>query len=465
MKMSMLSRLALASIVAGGCAVPVDGQAFWKKLFGDPLEEVPSVDELQSQEAAASALLEQGRSEEAAGSAGAAEKAYKRAVSRYPLTRSAAEAQFRIAKLLEGEGKISSAFDAYDEFIRAYKQSPRFSEALQAQFEIANAAKDGAKVKRLGIPFKFDTSRTVQMFEGVIANAPRSPLAPQAQLAIGQVYEAEGSTAQAVAAYLKVAEDFPESPQAAEAQLAIANVNVDEAEGTFDSGRLTAAQEALDDYTLLRDAPEPDPLIDEQRGVLDELGAEQAYKIARFYEKRGNPTAAAVYYADVTQVPTSAFYAESRERLAQIAATDPEAVKALGSSADPDQNPLVVQAESDVSGRPDYLGPPTPALRRLARAPQMRASPDAPLFPIDEPPLPGEEPPVDLSAPLNDADLLLPGIEQPTDLSEPAPPDPTEPLPLPERPSAPPTPEPEPETPTEPAEGGSGGASGEDGTP
>ncbi len=147
---------------------------------------------------------------------------------------------------------------------------------------------------------------------------------------------------------------------------------------------------------------------------VDATAARKAWEVAKFYEKQGNLKAAAIYYSEVLKAPGSEFFPDARERLADIAVEEPEAIRKAPDVAIA-RNDLIVPAEADVKNRSDYLGPPAPASRRLASRPKMRAS-GAPLFPGDEGIMPIEEPDLpsipldgeDMTIPIDDQDLLLP---------------------------------------------------------
>ena len=388
-----------------------DSDAFLKKLFNkSDVDTMPAREEIQAQDETAAQMLAKAEQAAEAGKIGSAIKTYKRVVARYPLTASASTASFRIGGLYEGQGKISSAFDAYQEFIDTYKTGANFRSALDRQFAIANDAKDGATVKFLGINRRLEPSLIIEMYETVISNAPRAATAPQAQFSIGEVYERNRDVTLARNAYQDVVDDFPGSTQARDAQKAIANMSFDEVEGgSYDAENLTAASDAFDEFLLTN----PDDVDDDmltKRALIDESSAEKSFKIAQYYEKQGQLKAAAIYYSEVARTPSSAMFGEARERLADIASADPEAVTAAGPGVK-SATDLVVAATSDVKGRRDYLGPPAPALHRMKKKPQMRTGSKkkaAPVFEaIEEPALPSNTE-IDLMTPIDGEALLLP---------------------------------------------------------
>jgi len=408
-----VSRFALVATLSTLALHSASGQGFLKKLFNGNPDRMPNASELQSREAAAQKLFDKAQSMASAGKEKKAISLYRKTAFNYPLTQTAARAQFRVGELYERQGKISSAFDAYQEFIDSYKNSPQFSDALQRQFDIASNAKDGAKVRSLGIKRRFDPSRIIEMYEAIISNAPRNELASKSQLAIGQVYEKKNDYVGAVSAYQQVVDNYSASSIAADAQMAIAKIGISEIEGgTQDAGSIRTTQAAAADVILIDPEGENRQTALDILEQLDETSAAKSYEIGRFYEKQGNFKAAAIYYEEVVQVPESEFYGDARERLGDIAAAEPEAIRKaddVGGDRRIARNDLIVPAEQDIVSRNDYVGPPPPPSRRLRKT-KLRTTPpsqNAPLFPVTEPPLPSE-PSIDFKKPIDGRDLLLP---------------------------------------------------------
>ncbi len=422
-----------------------DSDAFLKKLFNksDP-DTLPPREEIQAQDNTAAGMIAQAEQAAEQGKTGSAIKTYKRVKARYPLTSSAATAAFRLGGLYESQGKISSAFEAYQDFIDTYKTGANFRTALDRQFTIANSAKDGAKVKWLGISRRLESSRIIEMYQSVISNAPRAATAPQALYSIGEVYERDRDIRLARNAYQQVVDDFAGTRQARDAQLAIANMSFEEVEGgSYDAENLTAADDAVEEFLLTNPGDTDNDLLT-KRAAIDESSAEKSFEIARYYEKQGQLKAAAIYYSEVARTPSSNKFGEARERLADIASADPEAVSAapdIASATD-----LMVAATSNVKGRKDYLGPPAPALHRMKKKPKMRTGSKKKAIPvfeaIEEPALPSNSE-IDLMTPIDGEALLLPPPPAPPGgepLSKPTLDDAPAPPPAPPAPAVPSTP-------------------------
>ena len=350
----------------------------------------PAPTELRVAEMEAGDLLRQAQDLEAAGKSGAAASSYKRIVDRYPLTSFAPMAQFRLASTYERDGKFSKAFETYQELIDTYKQSAQFSEAIDRQLAIANQSRTEKLSSFLGIPKKLDKSEQIEMFQKVIANAPRGRHAAEAQFEIAKIHEEDDATDLAIAAYRKVVDDYPASPLAAEAQSKVSQGYLGKVEeGSRDASNIDKARLAADQAAgLFPDTSMPD--LSATRVQVDEISAENSWNTARFYEKKGNYRAALVYYSDVLRSPGSAHFAEARERINGMTTKDPTLIDSVPAVAVTSTD-LAIPASIDLKSKPGYFGPPPPPTRvaSLLSKPKMRTGGDQiPITPLEEPDLP-----------------------------------------------------------------------------
>src|SRR5262249_2086331 len=152
-----------------------------------------------------------------------------------PYTDSAADAQFEYSRLLRTSGKFEDAYDGFQKFITDFRQSPRFAEAVQQQFQIAEESRTGKHSTIFAvIPSKIGPTKLVEMYQGVIRNAPFSKYAAPAMFAIGEIYQDKGDKALADAAFQQVVDNHPGTPLAAEAQFRIGSLNNANAKRTQD---------------------------------------------------------------------------------------------------------------------------------------------------------------------------------------------------------------------------------------
>ncbi len=272
----------------------------------------------------AEALFGQAQAAEGAGNRGKAIKLYDKLADESPTANRAAEARFRQGELLEQEGKVRDAFDAYQEFLTRYNGSGLYEKALNRQASMAQSAADGhVKTSFLGLKSSLSDEKVTDMLAKVRANAPRSPTASKAQFTIGEIWESQRSSAgatKAIAAYRELVIEFPDSREAPEGQFRIGKVLLDEARrGNQDQANLDRAREALNDY--LRQYPGHSK-NGEARQLMSTLGGEdlqRSYGIAEFYEKKGDTGSARFYYEEVIRKSKSGdLHDKAKARLAAL---------------------------------------------------------------------------------------------------------------------------------------------------
>jgi outer membrane protein assembly factor BamD (BamD/ComL family) len=343
-------------------------------LNKDDKKEIPASEELDKQESEARALFEKAIALKNEGKPDKAENLLKDAIDRYPLTPTSATAQFELGRIHEAMGKPLKAFDDYQKFIEEHRQSDLFGEAVQRQFELASLAMNGKAGSIFGlIPAKSQSSRVIEMFDKIAANAPRSSYAPQAIFNVGMLQKEAGKDAEAVAAFRKLQDNYPNDPKTKEAALQI--IAIGQAHQTNDDSQIVKTQLEMEKFLYDFSSDPRSSEIEAKVGEIENMNAEKKFNIARYYERKGNLKAAAIYYQDVKS--GTAQYADAQKRLAELKAKDPNLV------APPSAPRTRVVAQENVVDRPDYNGPPAPKLESPAK-PKMRASAE------DVIPIPGQ---------------------------------------------------------------------------
>lgn len=441
-------RFTLCACIAGIAAAPQTSPALDLNplhLFRKEDVKAPTPEVKAQQEATAAAMLRDARTAASTGSNGKAQGIYKDIVRQYPFTDSAAEAAFENANLVRQTGKGTDAFDAYQKFVDGYRQSRHFSQAVQAQFEIAEAAKSGKKESGLiPIKMKVDVTRIVEMFNAIIKNAPYGKFAAPSQFAIGEVYQDDGNKAMANAAFQAVVDNYPATKQASEAQFRVGAISSAAARKTQDASNLVAARDALESYKTAH--PTGDRMGEVQSGLsqLTEAQAQQSLKIAQFYEKSGKPKAAAIYYNEALKFGAPEASLKARERLAVLAAAHGEELK---ENTGIEEANYTIPAAVNLKSRDDYAGPPAPELANAGRKTKMRVDRDEfKPIPVQEPTLPTRNtappapgmlvPPAEGEKPLLLPIPPTPGMKAPNATDAPA----AGSLPVPPTPAAPATP-------------------------
>jgi len=383
-----LPRLSACALAAATlCLVPVSSQAFLG-LFEKKDKQAPATDERQAQEAQATVMLMSAREAQNAGKTGRAQAQYKAIVKQYPFSVAASEAAYASALITRGDSEVTAAFDAFQKFIDDYRSSARFNDALQQQYELAEEARGGRRQRAMLIlPVKMGGEDVIKLYQQIIKNAPFGKLAPLAQFSIAEIYQDLGEKDRSVLAYQTVVDNYPNTKQAGEAQFRIGSISSVAASRSEDKSNLVATRDALTTYMTTN--PNGDR-ASEAEMILQQVNAAEATQslaVGKFYQRMGKTKAAAIYFNEALKYGSPEASNDARERLAELAAIDPEAV-ADAKKGQPDQD-YTVPGARNLKNRDDYIGPLSPELTRLGQKPKMRAGDDNFLpIPIQEPTLP-----------------------------------------------------------------------------
>ncbi len=309
MRLSRLALPALAALLAS---------------CGNDSDLPPLVGTTSANNERAEVMFNQAQAAESAGKRSKAIKLYDELADTMPIAQKAPEARFRQGELLEQEGKVREAFDAYQDFISRYNQSNLYETALNRQASMAQAAADGqVKTSFLGLKSGISNDKITAMLAKVRQNAPRSPQASKAQFTIGEVWESEGKSSganKAIAAYRELVIEYPDSKEAPEGQFRIGKILMEEARrGNQDQANLTRAREAFQDY--LRQYPGHSK-NGEARRLMANLGGQdiqQSFDVAQFYERKGDTGSARFYYEEVVRKAKSGeLHDKAKARLAAL---------------------------------------------------------------------------------------------------------------------------------------------------
>jgi outer membrane protein assembly factor BamD (BamD/ComL family) len=409
-------------------------------LFEKKDKAVPATDERQRQESEATALLMRARAAQNDGRTSRAQNGYLEIIKLYPFTVAAAEASYANALIVKQSRSLKESFEAFQAFIDGYRSSPRFEDAIQQQYEIAEVAKGGKKERSLIlIPIKMGGEDVVAFYQKIIANAPFGKLAPIAQFSIGEIYQDIGEKARAVQAFQTVVDNYPNTKQAGEAQFRIGSISSVAASRSEDKSNIIAARDALNTYMTTN--PKGERATEAELGLrqINAVEASQSLDVGKFYMRQDKPKAAAIYFNEALKYGSPEASAEARTLLAELAASDPDAVSDA-QRGQPDQD-YTLSSAKNLKNRDDYVGPLPPELAKLGQKPQMRAGNDNFLpIPLSEPTLPTKpgaapSPGVLLPPVPEEKPALLPVPAAPT--ISPTVPSPGAELPVPPKPPAP----------------------------
>jgi outer membrane protein assembly factor BamD len=367
-------------------------------------------------ESSAAEQMRKAEEYERAGNEKAALNSYKVLVKQFGLSALAPKAQRKIGVILEKNGEVDKAFDAYSAYLEKYPRGEDFDSVVESMFKIAKMFLDGQKTKKLlGVSFGGSVERAEQMFTTLLKRAPYSKWAPVAQFNIGQAHERQGKYPEAIAAYQAVVSRYPTDAIADDAQYQMGYVLLREyREGSYDRASAQKAREAFEDFVNRYPDSEKVPQARENMATLEGGSTRGSLDIAKFYEKTKNYKAAVIYYNDVIKrqpdSPESGLAKARIEELKEKYGEDslragPEKAETGAKAA----TRRKMQARVDTVSRPDYVGPPVKiaATRPPESAPapspgrpRLRTSPETiePMSP-DDLPLPSKtEPPADANA-------------------------------------------------------------------
>lgn len=270
---------------------------------------------------AANAMLEQAKAHAAAGKTGKAISTYRDIFKDYPHTNAAAEARYSEARLLDQEGDLLKAFEAYQDLIARYPGSRHYATSIQRQESVAHAAANGIiKNNFLGMKTKIGPEKTSKMLAQVRDNAPRAISASKAQFAIGHVWQKAGNAEKAIAAYQRMSIDYADSEAAPEALYQTGEILILKAErGNQNTAHVNRAIDIF--QNLLIRYPRHSRAADarERISFLNGQDIQRSYDTAEFYRKKGNAKSALFYYREVMRKTKSgSLHDLARQRIAEL---------------------------------------------------------------------------------------------------------------------------------------------------
>lgn len=245
-------------------------------------------------------------------------KQYNALMHAWPAAKEAAPAQLAYATLLMQRGRFETAFEEFQYLIAYYAGQFPYEDVLNRQYQIVNYLRT-RRYARFGIfPGYTAPERVLPLIEQLLRNAPGWEKAPELQLQIGQIQEANGEIEKAIEAYEKVLLQYPDSAAAAAASYGRAYCRYLMARKRPRDEE--AWRQAFADLSaFLRDFPH-DPNVAQatyyQYAAKEHLAALH-FERAEFYDKIAKrPEAARIAYADfVRRFPASPLRQKAEERL------------------------------------------------------------------------------------------------------------------------------------------------------
>ncbi|MFC5049507.1 tetratricopeptide repeat protein [Rubritalea spongiae] len=262
------------------------------------------------------------RAYEAQGRSKKAAKLYDKIASDYPMSKEAPDSRLREAQIYYETGELIDSFEKYQLFIEHYTNHSKYSEAIERQAEVANAASTG-KIKNnfLGLKSEIARSKVETMFTQVRDNAPYGKTAPIAQFRIGEMWQNDEDYNKAIQAYEDLYVKYPKHSLAPEAMYRVGDLLLKQSQdGNRNRGNLDTAETTFTDLTLLYPNSKQAKLAKQQLKNIAQSDISRSFSIAEFYEQKNQDKAALFYYNEVISKtkPGSEIYTRAQQRISAL---------------------------------------------------------------------------------------------------------------------------------------------------
>ena len=225
----------------------------------------------------------------------------KKLIKHYPRAKEAPEAQYYIGQILEETRKPYEAYKSYQVVIDKYPFSERAAEIVEIEYNIANQLLEGKDKRGKWVEaIVGGDDRVIDIFRAVIKNAPYGKCAAISQYKIGLYLKQKELYQEARDEFEKTINDYPNSEWAKAAKFQIASADTSRSGDVQHEQKITSV--ALDEFKdFIKNHPDSELTVQakQQIGRLREKEAENAFLIAKYYEKQKNYKAAGVYYRDI----------------------------------------------------------------------------------------------------------------------------------------------------------------------
>lgn len=212
------------------------------------------------------------------------------------------EALYLMARTLAARGERYRAFYYCDQLLDQHPDSPRFNDALDLQYAVAEQYLRGQRERFLLVFRLARYEEGVEMLFRIQQRAPRTELAERSLLRSADHYWARGEYDLAADVYGAFARSYPRSPFADEARLRQAYSNLAQFNGPrFDPKPVLDAQAQLarlaaDNPRLAREAQ-----IDDRLALADRQLARRLWLAADYYKRVRKPDAARHLYERIVR--------------------------------------------------------------------------------------------------------------------------------------------------------------------
>lgn len=201
---------------------------------------------------------------------------------------------YLMAASLRGTREYIKGFYYCDQLLDEHPESPLYQDALQLQYEIADAYLRGAKDRFVGLRILGRQDEAVEMLFRIQTRAPGSAVAENALLRTGDYYYATEQFELAADAYQSFARAYPRNPVVPEVLLREAYSNIRQFRAAnFDSTALINGRELFRKFKAEYPEIAGQRNVDEQLLYIDRQLARKLVDTADFYRRTGKPASAA----------------------------------------------------------------------------------------------------------------------------------------------------------------------------
>lgn len=211
---------------------------------------------------------------------------FKRAAKKFRGTPAGETARFFQSECLYFQERHWKAFRTYERFMTQYPDTHRARDAAEREFAVAEKLREQGR-----------RGKAIAAYEAVTRNFPSGPLADDAQMRAGMMHLRAERYDDAKAAFDVIVTDYTQSEWFTLAVLR--GGEADLKNSVFASNNDELLAQARRSFELvLRDEPKGERAERAKalRAVCDERQARAKWLVARFYERRKQPRAAAEYY-------------------------------------------------------------------------------------------------------------------------------------------------------------------------
>lgn len=273
-------------------------------------------------------------------------------IRHFPNNRWAAEAQFYKGLVYAKLDDVGKAAEAFKTVVDRYPYSNRINDAIEQEYQIAEAMMEGKKTKVLGMAIMPAEDEAADLYKHVLRNAPYGPYGAAAQYRLGDAELKMGNFEEAERAYKAVIDEYPNSDWYEKAKYQIAQVSFKSA--MTDEYNQDRTNEAISRYEGFQKEGSKVNEVSETDKAIQQLKIKKAssiFNIAHFYFKRKKYASAKIYFEDVIrQFPDLDITNQARELLKQ---TD-EHLNAA--NPQPNQSEASTEAETAQKKGKPFLG-------------------------------------------------------------------------------------------------------------